>query len=110
MASAQAQGRELETQVAELSTVRDEIATRERKLRRNLYRLALGMLTTEQVLKGMDSSEDQEIAAQVKLEAATAQQQRHPQEQQPETTATRIGSTDCDITRRQKIWSETCRS
>ena len=48
------------------------------------------MLTTEQVIKGMDSSEDQEIAAQVKLEATAAQQQRHFQEQQPETTATTI--------------------
>ena len=89
-ASVQAQCRELETQVNELSTIRDEVATRERKLRRNLYRLASGMLTTDQVIKGMDSSEDQEIAAQVKLEATAAQQKRHLQEQQPETTATTI--------------------
>jgi E3 ubiquitin-protein ligase BRE1 len=66
----------LQHQITELAAARDEIAARERKLRRNLYRLASGMLTTEQVILTLDNGgnadDDMHMQRQVKLEAAAA--------------------------------------
>jgi hypothetical protein len=58
----------LQIQIAEITRARDEIATRERRNRRNVYRLAAGMLTIDQLAKACDDDTD-DIAAQVKLEA-----------------------------------------
>lgn len=56
----------LEIQVEELASSRHDTATRERRIRRNVYRLAAGMLTAEQVVKTNET--DEQIAAEVELE------------------------------------------
>jgi hypothetical protein len=68
LAEAAAVRRMLETQLEECQVSLETTTTRERKLRRNLYRLAAGMLTTEQVTKALDDGSELEIAAQVKIE------------------------------------------
>ena len=67
LADSNMQVRFLETQVAELTQARDQIASKERKLRRNLYRLSVGILTTEQAMQTLDQDGDEEWL-QVKLE------------------------------------------
>ena len=64
----------LETQVAELAAARDAIAARERKLRRNLYRLASGMLTIEQIMTSttMGDAGAADAAAALQQEAVNA--------------------------------------
>lgn len=67
LAESKMQTRFLETEVAELTQARDQIASKERKLRRNFYRLSVGILTTEQAMQTLDQDGDEEWL-QVKLE------------------------------------------
>ena len=85
VAKAEAQSRLLEQQLAETQASREALVARERRLRRNVYRLSCGMLTAQQVVKtlDMDADEDRELAAQVKLE----------QQQQPAATSDAAAAT-----------------
>lgn len=91
--SMDSQVRMLNAQVEELEMARQQMASRERRLRRNLYRMAAGMLTQEQVMRTLEVVEDDTdgIASQVKQEALLFhhhQQQQHQQSLQiPETSA-----------------------
>lgn len=67
LAESNMQVRFLETEVAELTQARDQIASKERRLRRNLYRLSVGILTTEQAVQTLDQDGDEEWL-QVRLE------------------------------------------
>jgi len=70
LSEAVSQCRLLEQQISELATSRSEALARERKLRRNLYRMLHGMLSSEQVMKSLDGDDaDVEIKAQVQAEA-----------------------------------------
>jgi hypothetical protein len=62
----------LETQVLELTQSRNQIAQRERKLRRNMYRLAAGMMTQQQVLQQAIHSPDGTTDEHEEFLAATA--------------------------------------
>ena len=56
----------LEIQISELVASRKQTVARERRIRRNVYRLAAGMLTADQVIKTTES--DEEVAAEVETE------------------------------------------
>lgn len=60
---------ELQGQIAELVASRTELHQRERKLRRNVYRMSAGMLTPEQVVESLDKDDD-ELEASIRLEKA----------------------------------------
>jgi hypothetical protein len=69
MAIVTARCTELESQLLEMAASRTEVVSRERRVRRNIYRLAAGMLSTEQVVNTMEEGqEDGELRAAVKLE------------------------------------------
>lgn len=68
VALAQAEKTMLESKLAEMSSSRDDALSRERKLRRNLYRLASGILTTAQVMKSVDDGNDEVLVAEVRKE------------------------------------------
>jgi hypothetical protein len=57
---------ELQNQISELATSRTELHQRERRVRRNVYRMSAGMLSKEQVLDSLEK--DDEIEAAVRLE------------------------------------------
>jgi hypothetical protein len=59
---------ELEHQVAELAASRRDVVSRERRVRRNLYRMDAGILTPEQVVNALERREDDELEAAVQLE------------------------------------------
>jgi hypothetical protein len=59
---------ELQNQIAELVASRTELHQRERKVRRNVYRMSAGMISPEQVLNSLDK--DDEMEATVRLEKA----------------------------------------
>jgi hypothetical protein len=65
----------LETQVLELTQSRNQIAQRERKLRRNMYRLSAGMMTQQQVLQQAIHSPDGTTDEHEEFLAATAMAQ-----------------------------------
>lgn len=76
----------LQTQYDEVCRTRDEYATRERKIRRNVYRAHAQILSIEQVVKAIDNDEiDAEIQTQVKQEAvqSNAEKRQVKQESQP---------------------------
>ena len=63
------QCREYKTQIAELAKARDDAAKSERKVRRGIYRLSTGRVKIEQVLKDMESTDDDgTLAAEAKME------------------------------------------
>lgn len=76
LAESKMQMRFLETEVAELKQARDQIAGKERKIRRNLYRLSVGILTTEQAMQSLDQEGDEELL-KVKLETRVKQEDEH---------------------------------
>ena len=59
---------ELEAQVSELVSSRIDIASRERRVRRNVYRMAAGIMTAEQVINTLERGEGGELEAEVQLE------------------------------------------
>ena len=64
------QCREYKIQVAELAKARDDTIKSERKVRRSLYRLSTGRVKIGEVLKAMETSEeDGSLAAEAKMEA-----------------------------------------
>jgi chromosome segregation ATPase len=78
LAESQMHSRFLETQVAELTQSRDQIASKERKLRRNLYRISVGILTAEQAMQTLDQEGDEEWL-QVRLETREKVKQEEDQ-------------------------------
>lgn len=65
----QAQCVALQEQALEMAASRTHVVARERRVRRNLYRMAAGIMTPDQVVKALErDGEDSEIEAQVKLE------------------------------------------
>ncbi|GAX12110.1 E3 ubiquitin-protein ligase BRE1 [Fistulifera solaris] len=78
LAESQMHSRFLETQVAELTQARDQIASKERKLRRNLYRISVGILTVEQAMQILDQEGDEEWL-QVRLETREKVKQEEDQ-------------------------------
>lgn len=63
-----AQCAELEAHVSELVASRNDIASRERRVRRNVYRMASGIMTSDQVINTMVRGEGDELEAEVQLE------------------------------------------
>lgn len=59
---------ELEAQVLELATSRQQVISRERRVRRNVYRMAAGILSPDQVVKTLDRGEGNELETEVQLE------------------------------------------
>jgi hypothetical protein len=51
----------LQHQVTELKAARDATASRERRVRRNLYRLSAGMMTVQQVLQTLEDAEGDDV-------------------------------------------------
>lgn len=71
---------ELEAQLSEMSDSRKEVVSRERRVRRNIYRLAAGMLSPEQVISSLEEGdEDGELAAAVQLEKQQIKIEHHHQ-------------------------------
>lgn len=69
MAVVMARCTELEAQVLELAASRQEVVSRERRVRRNIYRMAAEMLSPEQVVNLLEQGgEDEELEAAVHLE------------------------------------------
>jgi hypothetical protein len=60
------QKQSLHDQISELVASRNDTITRERRIRRNVYRLAAGMLSSDQVVKSTETDED--IAAEVETD------------------------------------------
>jgi hypothetical protein len=80
MAIVTARCTELESQLLEMAASRTEVVSRERRVRRNIYRLAAGMLSTEQVVNTMEEGqEDGELRAAVQLEKQSASGGHGPQ-------------------------------
>jgi len=59
---------ELEAQVSELAAARKDIAVRERRIRRNVYRMAAGIMTSDHVINTLERGEGDELEAEVQLE------------------------------------------
>jgi hypothetical protein len=51
----------LQHQVTELKAARDAVSTRERRVRRNLYRLSAEMMTVQQVLQTLEDAEGDDV-------------------------------------------------
>jgi hypothetical protein len=59
---------EFEQQVTELVQSREQSQARERRLRRNVFRMAAGIATPDQVVHALESNDDDDIEASVQLE------------------------------------------
>jgi hypothetical protein len=78
MAIVTARCAELEAQVSALAMSRQEVVSRERRVRRNIYRMAAGMLSSEQVVKTLEQGgDDDEIEAAVQLEKQQVKSENH---------------------------------
>lgn len=71
---------ELEAQVSELAAVRKDIAARERRIRRNVYRMAAGIMTSDQVVNTLERGEGDELEAEVQLEKQSVKTEPPPAE------------------------------
>jgi hypothetical protein len=93
LAAATAELQLAESRAKELTQSRQDMAARERKVRRNVYRLGAGMLTAEQVVSAVDGEIDDEEGRTIKeeVEREKAELQAIKQEQQPVPTSATEG-------------------
>ena len=74
---------ELEAQVSEMAASRLEVTSRERRVRRNVYRMAAGMLSPEQVVNTLERGEEDELEVEVQLEKQQRTVKSEPVESMP---------------------------
>jgi hypothetical protein len=81
MAVVTARCAELEARVLELAASRQDVVSRERRVRRNIYRMAAEMLSPEQVVNLLEQGgEDEELEAAVQLEKQQIKSENHKAE------------------------------
>lgn len=88
MAVVTARCTELEAQLSELAASRQEVVSRERRVRRNIYRMAAGMLSPEQVANTLEQGdEDDELEAAVQLEKQQIKSENYHHEKSEKVVA-----------------------
>lgn len=107
MALMTARCNELKAQVSELAASRQDVVSRERRVRRNIYRMEAGMLSPEQVANTLEhGDEDHEIEAAVLMEKqriridipseSVTAELKQEETSETEQSSNRISSTQAD--------------
>jgi hypothetical protein len=88
----------LESQIAELVSCRTSLIHRERKLRRNIYRMAADIITPEQVVSAItrdESDDNDDIEASVQIEKQRFMMMKRENPQVDSNTTSSSGPTHC---------------